>query len=209
MSKSKKSNNYHDYVIKDGKFIGAFDQMYQDCDNPWPEDEKDLEENPVSSYLPKLIQKFGFKKVFSVGLGKGLHANWLQKNIPGLSIEGCEISKVAVEHCKKNYPKIKVHCIDIKGFCSQTWDFDLIIFREILWYILPDWDRLILDLKNRYKGRHIVLEITCYDKQSYGKEYFDGPEDIIRKFPFKIKEILRHHTSSLQREGMILILGKI
>lgn len=27
--------DYHDYVIKDGKLIGEFDKMYEDCDNPW------------------------------------------------------------------------------------------------------------------------------------------------------------------------------
>lgn len=26
---------YQDYVIKDGKFVGEFEKMYQDCDNPW------------------------------------------------------------------------------------------------------------------------------------------------------------------------------
>jgi hypothetical protein len=33
--KEIKSDDYHDYVIKDGKFIGAFEEMYQNIDDPW------------------------------------------------------------------------------------------------------------------------------------------------------------------------------
>jgi hypothetical protein len=29
------SDNYRDYVIKDGKFIGAFEEMYQNIEDPW------------------------------------------------------------------------------------------------------------------------------------------------------------------------------
>lgn len=29
------SDNYRDYVINDGKFIGAFEEMYQNIDDPW------------------------------------------------------------------------------------------------------------------------------------------------------------------------------
>lgn len=28
-------DNYQDYVIRDGKFIGKFEEMYQKFDDPW------------------------------------------------------------------------------------------------------------------------------------------------------------------------------
>ncbi len=28
-------NNYHDYIFKDGKFVGLFEECYRDCDDPW------------------------------------------------------------------------------------------------------------------------------------------------------------------------------
>lgn len=209
MGKEIKSEDYHDYVIKDGRFVGAFEEMYRNCENPWPETEKDLDENPVSSYAPSIIRKYGFKKLFSVGSGKGLHANWLKGKVPGLEIEGLEVSESAVKESHDKYPDIKVHCMDIKGLATQDFDFDVILLREVLWYILPEWERTAGILKEKYPGKHIILEITCYDNQKYGRDYFDGPEDIIRKFPFKIKEILRHHITPLQKEGMVLILGEI
>lgn len=201
--------NYHDYVIKGGQFVGEFEEMYQECDNPWPETEEDLKANPVSSYAVTLLKKYQFKNIFSLGLGKGLHANWIQKSLPHVRIEGCEISETAVKYCEKRYPHIKNYCLSIDDFIERDFKFDVILLREVLWYILPSWDSFIQTLSQKYPGKHIILEITCYDQQNYGREYFDGPDDIIRKFPFSIKEILRHHISSEQRQGMILILGQI
>ena len=31
----KKYDKYQDYVIKDGKLVGEFEQMYKDFDDPW------------------------------------------------------------------------------------------------------------------------------------------------------------------------------
>lgn len=32
------SKDYHDYMIKDGKFIGKFEERYQNCEDPWNQD---------------------------------------------------------------------------------------------------------------------------------------------------------------------------
>ena len=29
------TTDYHDYFIKDGRFIGRFEEMYRDVDDPW------------------------------------------------------------------------------------------------------------------------------------------------------------------------------
>ena len=63
-------NDYHDYVIKNGNFIGQFEEMYQNCDDPWPESERDLAENPVSAHTVTLIKKNRFKKLFTIQMIK-------------------------------------------------------------------------------------------------------------------------------------------
>ena len=202
-------NDYHDYVIKNGKFIGQFEDMYQNCDEPWPESERDLAENPVSAHTVTLIKKNRFKKLFTIGSGKGFHADWLQRQCPGLEVEGCEVSSTAIEYSKKYFPHINTLQMDIKDFDKYKFDFDVILFREILWYILPQWDFVIKTLKKRYISKYIIIEISCYDNQTYGLEYFDGPDVIIKEFPFQIDEIVRHHLSPDQKEGMLLISAQI
>jgi SAM-dependent methyltransferase len=207
--KTSSSRDYHDYVIKDGRLVGRFEDMYQNCEDPWPETEEYLEFLPTSSRTYQIINRHGYKRIFSVGSGKGMHLNWLQKKCPGIKTEGCEISKTAVDYCKKNYPDITAHVMSVSDFPLYDFDFDLIIIRETVWYILNDWQGFCDHLKHKYKGRHIIVELSFYDIQTYGTEFFDGPDGFMAKFPFDILEIVRYHTTSKQREGMIFVYGKI
>ena len=46
---NNKTNRYQDYVIKDGKFIGDFEKMYQNCSDPW-------EQSNAKFLLPKKLR---------------------------------------------------------------------------------------------------------------------------------------------------------
>lgn len=203
------SNDYHDYVIKDGKFIGKFEEMYRACADPWPETEGDLNTMPCSVRTAQLIAARKPARVLSVGSGKGLHLNWLAGACPKTAFAGCEVSQTAVQESLKRYPHIPVTRLDAKDFAGRRWDFDLILFREVIWYILPHWDGICRELQANYAGRQIITELSFYDRQEYGREYFDGPDEFVKKFPFEVIEILRHHTTGLQREGMVMVYGTI
>jgi len=203
------SDDYHDYVIKDGRLVGSFEEMYQHCKNPWPETEADLDFLPTSSRTPQVINKYGYTRIFSVGSGKGMHLNWLQKKCPHIRAEGCEISETAVKFCWETYPGITAHVMSVSDFPSRDFDFDLLIIRETVWYILKDWQGFCDHLRQKYKGRHIIVELSFYDNQTYGTDFFDGPDEFVARFPFEILEIVRYHTTNKQREGMIFIYGKI
>ena len=203
------SGDYHDYVIKDGRFVGRFEEMYRACDNPWPETEEDLNAMPCSVRTVQLIAANKPARVLSVGSGKGLHLNWLAKACPKTTFTGCEVSSTAVQESLKRYPHIPVTQLDAKDFAGRRWDFDLVLFREVVWYILPHWEGICRELKANYAGKQIIAELSFYDRQEYGKEYFDGPDEFVKKFPFPIIEVLRHHTTALQREGMVMVHGNI
>lgn len=129
------SRDYHDYVIKNGCFIGRFEEMYKVCENPWPETEEDLNAMPCSVRTTQLIAANKPARVLSVGSGKGLHLNWLAQACPGTEFEGCEISETAVRESLRRYPHLSVNQFDAKDFSARHWDFDLILFREVIWYL--------------------------------------------------------------------------
>jgi SAM-dependent methyltransferase len=207
--KGLNSSDYHDYVIRDGRLVGRFEEMYQNCEDPWPETEEDLEFLPTSTRTCHIIARYGYTRILSIGCGKGMHLNWLKKKCPWITAEGCEISKTAVESCRKKYPDITAHVMAVSDFPHYPFDFDLIIIRETIWYMLEDWRAFCNHLKQKYKGRHIIVELSFYDNQAYGIDFFDGPDEFVAKFPFDILEIVRYHTTRMQREGMIFIYGKI
>lgn len=204
-----KSTDYHDYVIRDGRFIGSFEEMYRTCENPWPETDEDLDANPVSSYAAALLARRGFKRVFSFGMGKGTHLNWLSGKAPGLTLAGCDISPTAIADARMRYPEIDASVANVDQFLAAEIDFDVLLLREVIWYILEDWARYCDTVKRKYAGRHVLAELTFYDEQGYGRQHFDGPDEFIARFPFAIEEVLRHHVSPLQREGMVLVLARI
>lgn len=35
MNRPKKYQRYQDYVIRDGRLVGEFEEMYRDFDDPW------------------------------------------------------------------------------------------------------------------------------------------------------------------------------
>ena len=42
---------YQDLVIKDGKFVGEFEKMYQQFEDPWDQTKKGYVENSISRQI--------------------------------------------------------------------------------------------------------------------------------------------------------------
>lgn len=204
-----KSGDYHDYVIKNGKLIGRFEEMYRVCEDPWPETEVDLEANPCSTRSREILAAHGYKSVLSIGSGKGLHLNWLRKSCPDTRFFGCDVSETAVEHSKARYPQLEVEVGGPLAVLDGSRTYDLVIFREVVWYVLSEWETICRRLKEAYTGTSVLVELTFYDDQTYGNDHFDGPDEFVTRFPFEVREVLRHHLTRLQREGMLMVHGDI
>ena len=204
-----KSGDYHDYVIRDGKLIGRFEEMYQVCEDPWPETEADLEANLCSIRSREILAAHGYKSGVSIGSGKGLHLNWLSKSCPNTRFFGCDVSETAVAHSKAHYPQFEVEVGGPLTALDGSRFYDFVIFREVVWYILSEWETVCRSLKEAYTGTSVLVELTFYDDQTYGNEHFDGPDEFVARFPFEIREVVRQHTTGCQREGMLMVHGDI
>jgi len=201
--------DYHDFVIRDGQFVGRFDEMYQLCEDPWPESENDYLNLPTTSRVPQLLVKHGVTSAFSLGCGTGRHLAWLKTLCPGISFSGSDISPTAISLAASRYPTIKASVGSVGDFVRETPRFDCLILREVLWYILSDWRELVECLHRSRTGCFVALELSTYDTQDYGRDFFDGPEGLVDRFPFEILEVVRWHTSSSQKVGHILIWGQV
>lgn len=185
-------NNYQDYVIKDGKFIGAFEEMYQNCENPW--NQIGEVKHSWSRYDTVVsISKFGIKKVIEVGCGLGEFTDFLNKHCLELEkIVGIDTSKTAIEKAKKRYSNLKFEVNDITklniwGNEKEFIDVDGIIFSEILWFILEDLEDIFEQLREKYAGKYLIINQTFYKNgQKYGREFFTNQEEMIKYIPFKL-----------------------
>lgn len=91
---------YQDYVIKDGKLIGEFEEMYKDFSDPWEQSSREI--NAMEKFIGiQLIKRYGHSTPIEYGCGLGVFTNMLFQAV-GNSI-GVDISTTAIQRAKENY----------------------------------------------------------------------------------------------------------
>lgn len=150
---------YQDFVIKDGKFIGEFEKMYQKFDDPW--NQKEVMKDSYSRLNTVLtLQKIHARHVLEAGCGLGVFTDYLSKTMPDLSVTEMDISKTAVERASASYPGLLFIVGDLKDIdrilCQSEYRYDVIIFSEIMWYILKDLKDIVRKLTEIFQGYLII-----------------------------------------------------
>ena len=177
---------YQDYVIKDGEFIGKFEEMYQKFDDPWHQ-----KDNLLTFYsrivTPVTLMQYRLKNVIEMGCGLGAFTNYLKTMTHGCSIIGMDISETAIKKARTYYPEIKFYCGEILEFSKNPDEkIEAIIFSEIMWYILQDLDDIIENLTNKFKNKLIIVNQVFYKgEQRYGNDYFTSLEELVKYLPWK------------------------
>jgi SAM-dependent methyltransferase len=176
--------DYHDYVIKDGKFIGKFEEMYRDCDDPWTQS---TQPNPYSrSAGITHIKKFNMKSVLECGCGLGYYSQWIYEET-GIVPKGLDISETAVKKGRELFPHLDFNQYNLADGLSKFSDCDCVLFSEIMWYILDDLDTILADLQANFKGKYFMVNQVFYKgSQKYGTDYFTSREELIEYMPFEL-----------------------
>lgn len=184
------SKNYHDYVFKDGKFIGAFEEMYQNVEDPWHHGDAAAIYYDVSLYLIERYEIFP-KEVLDVGCGKGAFGARLKRKLPKANILAIDISPTAIQNAKAKYGILGIdfRVIDIqkeyKSFTEDSFDF-ILMLDNIMWYILPNFEKIVSRFKKCLKDNgHLLTNQAFYapGKQKYGTEIVSSVEDMLRLIP--------------------------
>ncbi len=201
------SKDYHDYVIKDGKFIGEFEAMYQNVDDPWHHGAADIASYDMCLYL---LGKYCGKnpKILDIGCGKGAFDGRIKTEFPGAEILGIDISETAITKAKASYNNIDFSVLDIqKEHQAIKGEFDLIIVSNVLWYILYDFKKIMGHLKKNLKkggpsprrsglqpreGGYVLIRQTFYKpgQQKYGADLASTPEQMIGLLDYELVETI-------------------
>ena len=180
---------YQDLVIKDGKFIGEFEKMYQKFDDPWNQSSSDILYNSFSRQaVINYIQKFNIKSIVEFGCGLGQTSNLILNSCDDLSLIGVDISETAIEKARINFPSIEFKTDNILNINDYS-GTQCIFLSEILWYILKDStiDKVFKELKKNFKGKYLIIQQTFYKgQQTYGLDYFSNLDELIRFCHFEL-----------------------
>jgi len=181
------SDDYRDYVIRDGKFIGAFEEMYRNIEDPWNiGDASGIQYDLILYLLARHGICRGGGKVLDIGCGKGAFTARLKALLPDAEILGVDISPTAVQKAEADHPVpgIRFSVLDIQTEYSRLpREYDLVVLSQMVWYIIPRIGEImkhILDnvLKN---GGYLLVNQAFYRPgvQKYGSEKVSTVEDLI------------------------------
>lgn len=170
---------YQDYVIKDGKFVGKFEEMYKKISDPWNLLKKNKKTNNLNyqviyDYCEK-IRSSKKSKILEIGCGYPQISYELYKR--KFKVYGTDISSTVIKKSKKKYPKIK-KSLFVSNFLNfslyEKLNPDIIILSDISWYVLPELKQFIEWYKKLKSRTYLIHSLAVYgkNKQKYGKKYF-------------------------------------
>ncbi|MDJ1501694.1 class I SAM-dependent methyltransferase [Xanthocytophaga agilis] len=175
---------YHDYVIKDGKFIGKFDEMYAKFDDPWTQS---LQPNKYSRIAGILhLKAHNIRSVLECGCGLGYYANWIRQET-NITPKSIDISPMAIERARKTFPNLDFEISNIVSDLTNYKNYDCVLFSEIVWYILPDLDNVLKTLQKHFADKYLIVNQVFYKgSQKYGNAYFTNLQEFINYVPFTL-----------------------
>ena len=192
------NNEYHDYVIKDGKLIGDFEKMYNDCIDPWNQSKQPNKYARLSGI--QHIKNFEVKSILECGCGLGYYANWIKRET-GITPQSIDLSETAIQKAKQLFPELNFQVADVAEDLSKFQENEMVLFSEILWYILPSLDTILYDLSTHFKGRFLMINQVFYKgTQKYGNDYFTSLREMIRYIPF---EAIGYTEASLKEDSTV------
>ena len=211
------------YIFKENgdklEFIGDFDSLYKNEDDPWNQSGKDGE---ISHYyvhsrrrLVNQLKEINPGSLLEVGCGLGYTTQIIQESLPRCSVVGMDISNIATTKAGKLFPNLDFMTDDISGskFHSEM-KYDVVILNQLLWYILKS---LFETFENCFSilnsnGRIVISQAFLQAPQKYGKDICDGFDGLMSylnenmNHRFKIEySNLEDSNSFVHNDGLIIL----
>lgn len=109
-----KSTDYHDYVIKNGKLIGKFEEMYKNSNTiPWHQDEQDHWADVKLTTI--MLQNRIYDEIHDFGCGLGYYLDILKNKVGKESTICCgyDVSSTACQKAKSIFNEYLFYQLDL------------------------------------------------------------------------------------------------
>jgi N-acylneuraminate cytidylyltransferase len=191
-------DDYRNYVIKNGAFIGKFEEMYQKLEDPWHIGDADQMQYDLEIYL---LQKKnicqGECRILDIGCGKGQFTSRLKNTFPKAKILATDISETAIKKAQQNNHDLDIEfrTHDIRTeYQNLKEQFDLVIVSQVIWYILPEFPSIIEHIKKNVlnKDGTLLINLTFYQPgtQTYGNEVLSDVKNLCDLVGMEVIEMI-------------------
>lgn len=191
-TKSPRHTRYQDYVIKDGELVGAFEEMYQDHDDPWLQSQEG-QFQPDKALALNAVRRLGANKpdlkVLEIGSGLGGFSAMIGEL--GYTTYGLEVAETAVAKATQNHPTPTFICGDIldRNIYEEIGP-DVLVMSEITWYVLEKIIEFRDIVRDVLPDAHLIHILTMYPEnvQRYGRSFFTDFDGLKTYFDMTVIE---------------------
>lgn len=179
----KQKDDYHRYVFRDGRLVGQFEQMYRGSKVvPWRQDQSantwwaDIAVRMLEVRAP-------YANAIEVGCGLGYFTDKFSRLCR--SLVGADVSPTAVMKAKATFPALEFRVFDVRKPVRRLSSFDLVVVKDIFWYVFPKLDQVVQNLKKMTApgGRLFIFQsFPNLDQPFIGKEAISNPERLLEYF---------------------------
>lgn len=200
---------YQDYVIKNGKFIGKFDEMYRNsAEVPWHQDETSMGlyadlDVAIISYMNRLCR---FDSIADIGCGLGYMTQRIASEAAvDAQVSGFDISRTASDAAATLVPGVRFHELDILQDLPSYYahQFDLTVCIELHWYALDNLEIFrnnIGLLSSRFIYiRQSLPALNCY----HGDDIFPDIDSLSRFWTSEYTAVLENRLDSATGEKFL------
>lgn len=200
------------------EFVGDFDGLYENDENPWGQNGSDKRLGEYYQYsrnnILKSLKEFSkHKEMLEIGCGLGFVVDFINKSSDFIC-DGADISDIAIQKAKSNFPKYNFLNFDIKmDNIILNKKYDIVILNQVLWYVLDKFENVFENIFNMLKDNGLFIISNAFMQlQGYGKDIIDGFGGLIQYIEnqqedkFKIKEaILSNKDKLLYKDGCVVM----
>jgi SAM-dependent methyltransferase len=178
-----KKKDYHDFIFENGQLVGQFDEMYRDANEiPWHQDKT------VNSWWSdvafRMLQiQAPYTRSIEVGCGLGYFAHKVASLCKHTT--GVDISETAVSKAKDKFRDITFSVLDIRQELDNKTEFDLVITKDIFWYVFPELNQVIENIKSLVANNGFYFCLQGFPKLSdpfIGKDIICDPDSLVDPF---------------------------
>ena len=183
-----KHGRYQDYVISNGKFVGDFELMYQEHEDPW--EQSTSESHTLEKKIGiNLINEHRFRNIAELGCGFGHYLRDIADQCPSAErLIGTDISKTAIEKATNRSKDYKIDFIEASASqvdWIKSFNPNIILMTEITWYILDTLEETMKNIRRASSPNTFLFHtLMTYapGEQRYGRQYFTNIEEITEYF---------------------------
>jgi SAM-dependent methyltransferase len=171
------------FIRPDGTFVGNFEAMYRECEDPWLQN-IEASRSPLKRLILWRIAQLPERRVLDIGCGNGLYTDMIRSQADA-EVLGIDVSPTAIANARTYYPLCRFEVAgagELAKFAETK--PTAICMCGLTWCIVDTFRDLLTGIREHFSGVLVFHTLTFYapGRQQYGKEYFTSLEELLPYF---------------------------